>query len=1039
MGLHTGEAVRGSEGWIGYAVHHAARIGDVAHGGQVVVSGSTVLHADTAFPPDVRIVHLGVHRLRGAEKPERLYQLAIDGLPDSFPPLATRVAATSGGEPPLFERESELAVLGGAIDAAVGGAARLVVVEGPAGIGKTRLLGVVRRRSEEAGARVLAARAGEFEREFSYGIVRQLLEPALALASAEERAELLNGPAALAASLFDPTAPAAERGAEEDVSFAMLHGLYWVVANFASQRPLVLAVDDLHWCDAPSLRFLTYLVRRMETLPVLVAVGVRTAEPGVDELLLGEITADPLAVVIRPAPLSEEAAVEYLRERFGGGADEEFCRSCHAAVGGNPLLLHELANGLETDGVAPTAENAGRVTELGPSAVSRAILLRLVRLAPAAGQLARVAAILGDGADPALAAELAGCDRAGSSRAALDLTRADILRTTEPLNFVHPIVRAAIHQDILPGDRSRLHRRAADLLTERGAVPEQIAGHLMLALPESDASVVERLRTAAARALAGGAADAAVAYLRRALEEPPPAELRARILLELGLAERRVDGPAAARHLAEAVELLEDPVERGEASLELGRALWYTDRHREALDVFTAASDAVGELDPDLHERLEAELISSAWWEPDLNPIAVLRMRVVAEQPRAGGLGTDLLLAGEAYHVARLGEDLERAVELAERALKPGRLAAAGSVAFYYATFALVLADRFEAARAAYDAAFEEVRRRGDIFMSAGIHLFRGHLLSRVGELAAAEEDLREALALSGVHGMQTASPYNFGFLASALLQRGEVEEAATLIERAGLPEELPETGHLTFFLDARARVRAARGDAARALADLERLGALTRCLRTANPAFTPWRSETALVLHGLGRADEARALAREEVELARRWGAPRALGIALRACGLVEGGAKGLAALREAVDVLEPSPARLELAASLSDLGAALRRGNQRAEARDVLRRALELAEVVGAAPLAERARTELTATGARPRSVRLSGVESLTASERRVAEMAADGLTNRQIAQALFVTPKTVEVHLSSVYRKLEIASRSELARVLPASASV
>jgi ATP/maltotriose-dependent transcriptional regulator MalT len=360
-------------------------------------------------------------------------------------------------------------------------------------------------------------------------------------------------------------------------------------------------------------------------------------------------------------------------------------------------------------------------------------------------------------------------------------------------------------------------------------------------------------------------------------------------------------------------------------------------------------------------------------------------------------------------------------------------------VAFYYATFALVLADRFEAARAAYDAAFEEVRRRGDIFMSAGIHLFRGHLLTRVGELAAAEEDLREALALSGVHGMQTASPYNFGFLASALLQRGEVEEAAALIERAGLPEELPATGHLTFFLDARAHVRAARGDAARALADLERLGALTRCLRTANPAFTPWRSETALVLHGLGRADEARALAREEVELARRWGAPRALGIALRAHGLVEGGAKGLAALREAVDVLEPSPARLELAASLTDLGAALRRGNQRAEARDVLRRALELAEVVGAAPLAERARTELTATGARPRSVRLSGVESLTASERRVAEMAAEGLTNRQIAQALFVTPKTVEVHLSSVYRKLEIASRSELARVLPASASV
>src|SRR5205085_2734681 len=208
MGLHTGEAVRGTEGWIGYAVHHAARVGDVAHGGQVVLSGATVLHADTGFPADVRIVHLGVHRLQGAEQPERLYQLAIEGLPDSFPPLA----------------------------------------------------------------------------------------PALALASAEERAELLNGPAALAAPLFDVAVPAAELGAEEDVSFAMLHGLYWIVANLASQQPLVLAVDDLHWCDAPSLRFLAYLVRRMETLPVLVAMGLRTAEPGVDELLLGEVTSDPLAV-----------------------------------------------------------------------------------------------------------------------------------------------------------------------------------------------------------------------------------------------------------------------------------------------------------------------------------------------------------------------------------------------------------------------------------------------------------------------------------------------------------------------------------------------------------------------------------------------------------------------------------------------------------------------------------------------------------------------------------------------------------------------
>ena len=1039
MGVHTGEVVLGGDTYVGDAVEHAGRVGDLGHGGQVLLSGSTVLHSDGKVPAGAQIVHLGVHRLDGAKEPERLYQLAIDGLPDTFPPLATRVAAAAPGEPPLFEREVELDTVESLVGSALGGTARLLLVEGPAGIGKTRLVAAARRRAEEAGARVLSARGGEFEREFSYGVVRQLLEPVLALASTDERAELLNGPAALAVPLFEAGPPVDEPGTEEDVSFGMLHGLFWLVANLASQRPLVLVVDDLHWCDAPSLRFLAYLVRRMETLPVLVAVGLRTGEPGVDELLLGELTSEPLAVRLRPAPLSEAAASASLRAHLGAGAETEFCRACHAAVGGNPLLLHELANRLEIERVAPTAANAARVGELGPRAVARTILLRLARLPAEAGRLARVAAVLGDGADPRLAAELAGLKKTEAARAALDLTRVDILRTTDPLNFVHPVVRAAIHEEILLDERSDLHRRAADLLAGRGAVPEQVAAHLMLVEPAGDATVVERLHGAATRALAGGAADAAVAYLRRALEEPPPGDRCATILLELGLAERRVDGPAAARHLAEAVELLEDPVERGEAALELGRALWYTERHREALDVFTFAIDELGDRDPDLHERLEAELISSAWWEPDLNPIAVLRMRIVGPQPRAGGLGTDLLLAGQAYHEARLGESLERTVELAERALLPGRLAAAGSVAFYYATFALVLADRFDAARAAYDAALAEVRRRGDIFMSGGIHLFRGFLYARLGQLAAAEEDLRESLALAAVHGMQTASPYNFGFLASALLQRGAVDEAAAVVERAELPERLPETGHLSFFLDARARVRAAQGDAQRALADLEQLGALAQALRTANPAFTPWRSQTALVLHGLERVDEARELAREELELAQRWGAPRALGIAFRAHGLVQGGTAGVDALRESVRVLESSPAKLELAESLTELGAALRRGNQRAEARDLLRRALELAELAGAAPVTERARAELAATGARPRSVRLSGVESLTASERRVAEMAAEGLTNRQIAQALFVTPKTVEVHLSSVYRKLEISSRSELARVLPAPTSV
>jgi DNA-binding CsgD family transcriptional regulator len=199
------------------------------------------------------------------------------------------------------------------------------------------------------------------------------------------------------------------------------------------------------------------------------------------------------------------------------------------------------------------------------------------------------------------------------------------------------------------------------------------------------------------------------------------------------------------------------------------------------------------------------------------------------------------------------------------------------------------------------------------------------------------------------------------------------------------------------------------------------------------NPAFIAWRSPAALALLQLGRGDEGGPLVEEELELARTWGAPRALGAALRAAGLIEGGERGLALLEEAVEVLSESPAKLEHAKARTELGAALRRANRRSEAREQLRQGLELATICGAVSLAERAETELLATGARPRRIALSGVESLTPSERRVAEMAAEGPTNREIAQALFVTQRTVEVHLTSIYRKLAISSRSQLAAAL------
>src|SRR3954453_3308186 len=296
----------------------------------------------------------------------------------------------------LLERDGELASLEGLIDGAAGGHASLALVEGPAGIGKTTLMTEARRRAGEAGMRTLAARGSELERQFPFGVVRQLFEPLLI--DPEQRKLALSGSAATAAAVFE--APGGGDGElSGDGSFAVLHGLYWLTVNLSSQGPLRLAVDDLHWCDRPSLRFLAYLARRLEGLPALVACSLRPAEPGADVALLGELAGDPMSVRLYPSALSPEGVTEVVRARLGDQADKAFAAACHVATGGNPLLLLGLLKSVGAEGMTPDAANAETVKEVGPRAVSRAVIVRLARLPEDAVAVARALAVLGDGAE----------------------------------------------------------------------------------------------------------------------------------------------------------------------------------------------------------------------------------------------------------------------------------------------------------------------------------------------------------------------------------------------------------------------------------------------------------------------------------------------------------------------------------------------------------------------------------------------------------------------------------------------------------------
>jgi DNA-binding NarL/FixJ family response regulator len=921
-----------------------------------------------------------------------------------------------------MERAHELAALREVVDAAAGGDAKVALVEGPAGIGKSRLLAELREGAAASGLRVLSARGTDLERAFPFGVVRQLFEPVLATPGGQERC--CAGAAAAAAPVFgtpDFHQPL------EDASFAALHGLYWLTLNIASERPLALVVDDLHWSDVPSLRFVAYLVRRLEGQPVLVAAGLRTAEPGTDPVLLGEIAGDPLTVQVRPGPLTAEAVRELVLRRLGSEPAPEFAATCHEATGGNPLLLHELLKTLVAEGVEPSAGQVRFVRELGSRAISRSVLVRLARLGPDAIAVARAVAVLGDDADVGVVAALAELDDRAVAAATRELTRAEILKPELSLGFVHPLVRDAVYEDLAPGERELLHVRTIDVLRAVGAPIVQVAAHWLILPRRGDPAVAEALQEAARAAVQHGAPDSAVAYLRRALDEPLDEEARIRVLLELGMTEIDVNVQAATEHLRAAHAALVDPVERAMAADALARQVFFTGTGEEAAAILRAALAEIPDGMDDLRYRLEAMELMAVHFGATAPDLAA-RVARLEEHLRGESPGARMLRAMVAFESALACRPAGACVEPVLAGLMDGSLVALDpSMTGLAATVVLVLAERPEALDV-----WEQVRavayRRGSLLAIVGIQLWRGWALLHLGEIAEAEESLRQAVENEASWALHTGQgvTYTSAMLARALVERGDVEGARQALRRRGTAV-VGGDGAL-FAALAEAEILQAEGRSQEAVELLDAQAAYLP--RLDNPAWLPWRSVKAGALAALGHAEDAASLMEEDLARARRFGAPGPIGRALRLLGELEGDE---ARLGEAVAALSGSPCRLERAKALAALGRAARLGRRPRDAREPLLEALEIAGSCGATALVEHIRSELYATGARPRTAARSGAGSLTASELRVAKLAADGRTNRDIAQALYVTPKTVEVHLSSAYRKLGIRSRSRLASAL------
>jgi DNA-binding CsgD family transcriptional regulator/tetratricopeptide (TPR) repeat protein len=674
-----------------------------------------------------------------------------------------------------------------------------------------------------------------------------------------------------------------------------------------------------------------------------------------------------------------------------------------------------------------------------PGALAGTILIRMGRLAPAPVALARAVAVLGTDVAPRHAVPLAGLDRASGTAAADGLHAAGILRAGHPLEFVHPLVRAAVLESIPPSARASLHRAAADRLLAEGADPQRVAPHLLAADPDADPQTVTTLREAAAGAVARGAPEVAVRFLRRALDEPPGPAVRPAVLAELGKAEVRAGEPdAAIAHLRAALAGATDARARAALAHDLAIGLIAPGHYREAVGMLAEAATAASEVDAELGLRLEAELQCAARLDAATVGLVAERAERVARLTPAGRTPGERMLLTTLAHwrmirgagAADVHDMVARAVDGGLLAEQPGDTGVAID-----AVSTLTVVEDFARADRAFAAAFADVRARNSVIGFARLSCFRSILEYRRGALAAAESDARSAIETGSGPGYRVAR-MAYGPLVDALTAQGrlaDAEAAFAAFAASGLPADIPDTYMLNYVLAARGRLHLAQGRAAEAVADLSELDRRELKWRAANPAVLGYAGDLALAYHRTGDLDAATAVAERTLAAARAFGVPSAIGAALRTLGLVRGGPGGIDLLAESVAVLDGTSARLHLAHSLVELGAAIRRSGHRTAARDPLNRGMDLAHASRADGLAERARTELVATGSRPRRIPRSGVDALTASEHRIARLAADGMTNREIAHSLFVTVRTVQVHLQHAYRKLGIESRAELAGAL------
>ncbi|MFF0268462.1 ATP-binding protein [Kribbella sp. NPDC004536] len=932
--------------------------------------------------------------------------------------VGTARSADSG----LVERADEMLGIEATLDeVAESGAGRMVIVQGPAGIGKTSLLNAAGTAARRRGYAVLAARGNELQQEFGWDLVLGLFERVQAESTEIVRA---TPAAALAVEMLASEQlmpPEAQSG-----EYAMLHSLLWLTNHLASRQRLMLVVDDLHWADQSSLRYLAYLAQRIDGMPVVVLAAAR---PGAATLerSLSMMVESPAAMVRVLRPLSPEGVSEMLAGALGRPQDAATVARCHELTLGNPLFVRELSR--ELAGAGNTSGVQAVLSDSVPG-IDRYVMRQVGRLPKSSRDVIEALSVLGDQCAVNRLALVVDQPVMTVLEALSVLQVGELVRGTgEPRKYsiAHPLARAAIYRALPDLTRVELRARAAAVALQHHEI-DQAAAHVLL-LPPGAASfeISGVLAEAAHRSMVRGSTKGAVAFLRRQLDEDLGIE-RQDVLVRLAMAEVATNDPRSQQDLADALANATDPEQRTMLTIALVATMFDTpDRGLALLKAILDAAHELTDSDRFAVEAFRTLFVHLAATKLDLD--SLLRgLELLPTDRSFGGRALDIEIGLMRYFRANRPAALERVA----RGMEDDTLFADPRAEFAVGSaWHVMLGCDAPELLGSLDRAIQYGRSVGSARVLGVAHCYRSGLMLAHGNLHEAIEDGEVSWETCRVTEADGRLLWIGNYLMQALVAAGDVRKADSIRQelkrdRPPLASPIEADGEITVLI-AQRRIDEALAAIEEARRGCERLG-------IRNPVFTDWRSHLVRCLHLRAEDDEARAIADENLSLAREWGTPAGVGSALRTLATAsETDELRIEILREAERLLATSSARYELAQCQFELGDALRRVKHVADARRYLQSSLELAEVCGAKPLRSQAISTFRLIGVRPVTSTRLGAGSLTPGEIRVAQLAAEGMSNRDIAQSLFVTVKTVEVHLGNTYRKLGIRQRRELGQAL------